>query len=119
MRYLFQARNTFDDYESIALIMHIRARISLDSPLQWSKLKDRARERAGKTMPELACVLRARDQSANLISFFITRVTFSWVTSAGEVMFDTTMTAIHLRIPDALKGTPGMLQFAELQFGVG
>jgi len=29
------------------------------------------------------------------------------------------MTAIHLHIPDALKGTPGMLQFAELQFGVG
>ncbi|KYM94283.1 HIV Tat-specific factor 1 [Cyphomyrmex costatus] len=28
------------------------------------------------------------------------------------------MTAIHLCIPDALKGTPGMLQFAELQFGV-
>lgn len=29
------------------------------------------------------------------------------------------MTAIHLRIPDALKGTLGMLQFAELQFGDG
>lgn len=31
----------------------------------------------------------------------------------------TTMTAIHLRIPHALKGTSGMLQFAELQFGMG
>jgi len=35
------------------------------------------------------------------------------------VMLRITMTAIHLCIPDALKGTPGMLQFAELQFGVG
>lgn len=38
-------------------------------------------------MSELENVLCDRHQSANLILFFMTRVAFSWVTAAGEVMF--------------------------------